>query len=196
MEILADRIASFLILQGKATEKDRDIYIYGIIVTFSVIVNAFITLVVGFVFHIPLQVLAYIIPFMMLRMSCGGYHAKSFCGCIAMSSFTQFMIVFSIVYMPKNLEVFATIGLFIFTGTIIFLFAPVEHKNRPLDHDERKRFRRRSRIIAIGIMGLDMIFVILQIEIYSFCIALGLVTAALALLLEVVMKRGEKVENA
>ena len=58
LELFANRVADFLIRSGSATEDIRDICVYGIEASLSHIINFFLTLLVGFIFGIPLELIA------------------------------------------------------------------------------------------------------------------------------------------
>jgi len=183
MEILADRIAGAFIRNGVAAEDDRDIYVYGLIQTFSNGIGLIVAIAVGFAFAIPLEMLIFFIMLTALRMSAGGYHAGTFLRCAVVSSLA--IVAAAAIISVSTATIYApAIAIILPVSLIItFIFAPIEDKNRTLTSEETIKFRKRSRRLAVGgalilgsatALGGDFAY-------YSFCATLGLGVATISI---------------
>lgn len=182
LEKLAHKISSFFVEYGNASEEDRDIYEYGIIIALSTLMNLFITLCIGLILNIPYQLIAYIIPFFLLRSSAGGYHAKTFWGCVIASSFIILTVVLLVRYTP-NSHYFLLVFLFsIVSIAIILLFAPAISPDQNVDLEYPIIPKKRSLIFTVISIVVEIIFYFLNMYVYMFCISVGMLTASITLL--------------
>ena len=189
MEKVADRIAGYFIRSGVAIEDNRDIYVYGLTHLFSHGISLVVTITIGIVFSIPLEMLIFFIPFVSLRVSAGGYHAKSFWKCIIASSSTIISVAIILSQAIPAIHVATIILILIASLVIVFRFAPIEDDNRPLTTYEVLLFRKRSRL-SIVLSGL-IIFVITAFggSYYAFCAALGIGVATTSIFIAFLVKR-------
>jgi accessory gene regulator B len=180
-EKAANRITSFFIAQGAASEDDRDIYVYGLTMGLSTAQNILVTAVIGCLLGVPLKALAFILPFALTRLFAGGAHAKTSWGCVIASAAILASALLIIRFTPPAAQTPAALALLVSSVTLVFLFAPAEHPNRPISPRERVRFRRRSRATAVITAGLCLGLILTQIRDYPFCISLGLAAAGASL---------------
>lgn len=133
-------------------ENQIAIYTYGLELVFSSSAGIIALVLVSFLGGKPFWWLPYLVGFIPIRLTGGGYHAESHRDCIAL--FTVFYAI--------NLLNF---GFFIITkGTwviictlnvlILFFFSPVEAKNKPLHVVKRKKNRKRS--LLLGMINLSV----------------------------------------
>jgi accessory gene regulator B len=181
MEKAANRITSFFIAQGAASEDDRDIYVYGLVIALSTAQNILVTAVIGLLLGVPLKALAFILPFALTRLFAGGAHAKTSWGCVIASAAILASALLLIRFTPLSAQTPAALALLASSVTLVFLFAPAEHPNRPISPRERVIFRRRSRVFALIIAGLCGGLILTQIREYPFCISLGFAAAGVSL---------------
>jgi accessory gene regulator B len=178
LELIANKITDFFVRNGAAAEDDRDIYVYGLIVTFSHAIGLVITLLLGFLLAVPLKLLIFFAMFTALRVSSGGYHAGSFWKCTVVSLLMMFAVVIVIRFTPGIVHIPLMFALSIASILIVFRFAPVAHENRPLSADEVKKFRERSRLVVLGCVFISLLFLIFGSPSYSFCGSLGIGVSA------------------
>ena len=191
MELLADRIAGYFIRNGVADENNRDIYVYGLIHTFSHSICFLAAIAVGFTFSIPIEMLLFSITLSSLRISAGGYHAGSFWVCIAESVLTIIAIAVIIKVSPEAVYFPVTVILMVITVFAVFRFAPVEDKNRPLTSDEIAKFKKRSRLLVVGgslVLGIIIAF---GGNYYSFCAVLGFGVASASIPVALIKRKRE-----
>lgn len=147
MERISQELTNWLVSKKVIVAEENDIYAYGI---FQMMMNIFDTisiLVLAILFHKVRVSLCYITCFCLLRKYAGGYHAKSVIGCYTASVGTAFIIFIIISYCRMPMAVIAATWLV--SGIIVFLFAPVQNRNKELDEVERLVYRRKTIIIWI-----------------------------------------------
>jgi len=190
LEIVSSKVVDFLIHYGSATEDIRDILLFGVESTFSLLINLIVTLLVGLLFRIPLELLMFFVPFSVLRMLSGGIHAKTFQGC-AVASLLVMLTVSALIYVDFGIAVLPlSIILILISIFTIFIIAPVVHINHPLNESDTTRFRKHSRItvivctfICLGLLALGAIR-------YMFYISMGVFVAAGSTLIAHLQKKG------
>lgn len=185
---ITDRLVDFLLKKDIIKYDDREIYIYGFLAVFSTVINFFLILFIGIFAGLFFETLIFLLGFALLRCYCGGYHAKTQLGCIL--SFTAIYGSSMVLYSFITGE-FSRLFSMVSAGAcivFIYIFAPIEHKNRTFVGNEYKQFRLMSRIIALGygliIYSISLFFVqhlmvasVLSLVMLSvsFVLALGLV---------------------
>lgn len=68
--------------------------------------------------------------------------------------------------------------------TIIFLLAPVEDQNKPLDETEQRVYKKRSRRIAVILSATAISFLVLNLYSITCCIIIAVMASAVMLVLE------------
>ena len=186
LEKLAEAIVSFFIKHGGALEEDRDIYEYGIVIALSTLINLIITISIGLMLKIPQQLLFYIVPFILLRGSAGGYHAKTFWGCVIASSFLIVVVVMLILYAPSKYYLLLSVCFNVFSMAVVVSFAPVSSKERKLSREYEAKLKKRSIILVILCLAIQVMLYLFGSSIYMFCIALGLLATSCTLVPNIV----------
>lgn len=133
-------------------ENQLAIYEYGLELVFSSAAGIIALILVSLLGGKPFWWLPYLVGFIPLRLTGGGYHAGSHRNCIAL--FTTFYAInlsfFSFFIIPKETWiVICTVSLF-----ILFIFSPAEAKNKPLYAVKRKKNRKRS--LQFGMINLSV----------------------------------------
>jgi len=177
-------VVSFFVMYGDAQERDREIYEYGITILFSTMINLIITVIIGFVARIPLPLLAYCIPFLLLRGLAGGYHAKTFLRCVMFSSCIIIGVVLLILYIPRTFYLPFT-GVFIIVSIlIVYRYAPVVSTSRRIEKKDYSKMRKR----AFSVLGLTtsvcLLLYLAGSMLQMFCVSLGAVVASMTLLIK------------
>jgi accessory gene regulator B len=149
MQRISDKLTNFLIKKNIVRNDDREIYIYGLLAMFSTVINFFLILFIGLVAGLLFETLIYLFGFALLRCYCGGYHAKTQLGCVLSFTAIYALSMAAYYFLPAEYNrLFSMIS----AGAcliFIFIFAPIEHKNRSFEGNEYKKFRLVSRIIAL-----------------------------------------------
>jgi accessory gene regulator B len=139
------------------SEEDREIYIYGFEAMLSTLLNTLIILAIGIFTGLIPETIVFLIAFAILRVYCGGYHAKTHLGCILTFALFYGLAMTILTFFPlRYAGLFSTI---IGAASVLFIFkyAPIEHKNRTFEGNEYKNFRMMSRILAAAEMSVIII---------------------------------------
>lgn len=147
MERISRKLTNWLVTKKVITAEEKEVYEYGV---FQMLVNVLDTvsiLVLAIFFHKVFVVCCYIVCFCMLRKYAGGFHAKSVIGCYMMTVGSACLMLITIGICRMPMAVITAVWLV--SGIIILLFAPVQNRNKRLDEVERLVYRRRTIIIWI-----------------------------------------------
>ncbi len=192
----ANNITSFFISKGFLQQNKYDWYVYTIQRRVSSIGGSIILLIAGFIFlgFVETIVLLQSISFIKRRSS--GYHATSMSKCWTLSLLTLFANSIIINYIPIN-TFSSTIFLFVLLicNIIIFQFAPINHLNMNLSKKAilANKIKVRKIVIVESIFAL-LLYLTFPNEKYMICCVLGILTAALSVILAKLIKQEIKHE--
>ena len=135
-------------LSGLSEEEKREIIKFGIergkILLFS---SAGIVLL-GYLFNVPKESVAFLFSLYFLRIYAGGYHAKTQTRCLVLSAMIVCIGFGSIKYLSgwsKDILFFGAL----MAGSIVWKLAPVENQNKLLDDVEKKEYAKKARIVLL-----------------------------------------------
>lgn len=134
--------------------EDRAIYQYGIQQGLSIMLNLSTTLLLGIVTGMIWESIIFLVAYMFLRRYAGGFHAKTPACCYIYSSVMVLLALLGIKYMCDY--ILLSICMFIVGSLIIFLFSPIEDKNKPLDAAKQLVYQKRIRFYLIVEVVLDI----------------------------------------
>lgn len=135
------RFCDILSQIGIIPECRKKIYIYGFELLLSSAIGIFSLIVLSALAGKPFAWIPYLIGFIPLRITGGGYHAKTHLTCIV-----SFSLAFLLLLELSNTICQIPYIHFIFSGTslgITYFFAPVEAINKPLSSKIREKSRKR-----------------------------------------------------
>lgn len=162
LQWLSKKIVNWQIKKNILTDEERAVYQYGYEVFLNQILNILIAIVIAVVLRAPMPVFVFLVAYIPLRSYCGGYHANTNGGCIIVSA----ILICLVCLVTKNIQTTAAAVLppvsFILSGILIFRFAPVPDRNKPLDELETVRYRSRSWLIWLAEAAIGMAFYFLK----------------------------------
>lgn len=130
-------------------EKDCGLYTYAYELLLGQTVNVLIACILAVVFHAYLTVFIFLAAYIPLRSYAGGHHAETNGICTVVSA-VIFCVVCTIAKLiPLQSFTWVSLAALAISGFMVFSFAPVDSHSRPLDEQERKRYRKRSRVIWV-----------------------------------------------
>lgn len=192
IENIAEDI-TFILLKNQIIDiDDRDTYIYGLEIILSSLVVTGTLLTVGIILNKFLLTLIFIFVFVILRSFTGGYHSQKFQSCLVISLTIYASELLLNHIMPASIKHEVGIVSLIACGLMIYKFAPVEHKNHPLLEEEKRKYKRISRVIISLILLLTITgyFGISKFIDYYFMISLTV--TAITILMVIPILKGEK----
>ena len=182
--------AGKLICAGIISEADADVYVYGFFQGMMLLLNVITTLLLGILFQQLLLCMLLNAAYIPIRISAGGHHADSPFRCYINSTIMIAILLAVIKWIPIN--PIASVILLVVASIVIWILAPVETENNPLDDTEQYVYRKRTRIV-LGIEAAASIFSLIFLkEQIAATIVLGLSTEAWMLIIGVAMNHKRK----
>ena len=114
-------------------------------------INIILALILAFILNKFIHVLLFLICYCSVRQFAGGYHADNHKNCI----FIFLLIVLITIYASNYISTVNYIPIIIFSLLnyfVIFFLAPLEHKNNPLNLDEKRRYSKLSKLLTTIIL--------------------------------------------
>lgn len=142
MNTISNELTNWLVRTQVITEEEKELYQYGI---FQIIVNLLDILsifIMAILFHKVWATCFYIVFFCMLRKYAGGYHAKTVSGCYMIT--VGFATIMLLIIRFYKLPLMGLTAMWLISGAIVFLFAPVQNCNKELDEMEQLVYRRKA----------------------------------------------------
>lgn len=135
---------------------DVDIYFYGLELLISELISTSVLLSIAMCTKCVLETVFYLVVFTILRIYAGGYHASSYYRCIFI--FNSIFVCLKIIlkWLQEKQCINFLILITIISIIIIFILAPVEDKNKPLEKKEfivyQKKARKRILILGFSVI--------------------------------------------
>lgn len=141
----------------EAFNRSTGIYIFALQTVAVYAFNIGTGVVIGAAFGELLYCMIFLIAFMLLRQEAGGYHAPGWMSCYFLSCG---ILVLTLLWIKAEFayQTCLTIAAALAAGMGIFLFAPLEDKNKPLEEAEKKVIGKKARIIVVTELILGMVF--------------------------------------
>ena len=168
------------------------VYAYGLELLFSSLVGVAAVIIISAVFGKTFLWVPYMAGFVPLRLSGGGYHAKTHSHCIF-----AFSLLFSLILLTERLFAIPAkawlIACFV-NLVIIFLFSPVEATNKPLKESQGRANRRNSLFLGLtNLFGcVVLVFLFTSKSQWVSMYFAGSSMAGLSMLLAVVINKKER----
>ena len=159
IHFFAITLAKCWAVRGVIKESDVELYEYGLELIISTGVNVFIMIGISSAFGRPFIVVPYLLGFISLRLFAGGYHAKNHLFCILFNTAVYSVSCLVALNIEESTAILASIIESCVSFALVFLFAPVPAKNKPLSIEEKKRNRTIALIISV-------LFLVLCISLY------------------------------
>ena len=187
-----NNFTEFLIKNNIIEEKRREIYAYGLNQLVVYLYNFLTVIIVGWIFGMVWQSIAFTVFYMMIRPYAGAYHARTPKMCYVFSLMMIIAVLFLIRTIPLNGLLYSLI--YAISSIVIFKLSPVEDENKPLDNIERVVFRKRAIKSHIILSLCYLIFWFVGLKELSLCVVLALFTLSIMLVLGEIKNRRLKRE--
>lgn len=184
----AEKMSDHSVIESKAIH----IYAYGLELLYSSLAGVVALVIISAACGKAFLWMPYLVGFVPLRLSGGGYHAKTHFRCI----FT-FSLLYSLVLLIAKLYAIPAIICLItclINLAIILLFSPVAATNKPLKESQVKTNRRNSLMLGIANL-LGYVMLVFLFNIHNQWVNMYIVgssMAGLSMLLAVISKRGRR----
>ena len=171
---LATKLVMWLHTSGMVERKDIPIYVYVTHNLIFSIIPILMILGVGIVFNMILEGILFIIPFVMLRNFCGGYHFNSRYLCLVFSVMVLSAYMLLIRVIMYHEVFFGVIPLTVLSGGQLYLCSPIDSQKRKLTCKEVFFFKKTARIITESIFGILVLLVHFKVWRIAVPLSMGL----------------------
>lgn len=148
MDKLLDKIVNKQLSDGVISKEDVPVYRYGYLLLFETLANIVAGIVVGVLFQQLCVVFIFWIGYMPLRSYAGGWHASTFFKCFLVSNLWLIIAVVVIKFFEVPINIW-TIIVDALCILIICVLSPVDTESKPLDTEERKKYKAKTIVILI-----------------------------------------------
>lgn len=186
-------IASFLLKENIIEQDDIEIYQFGI---GQIIRNLIVILVISLIasiFKLWQETIFMMASFIIIRKYAGGYHADTLirCNAITYIVYVTNMLLIQCFKGKLNIEWFVIIGLC--SVLIVFVFAPVDHKNFTISDALMKKLKWKSRIVVTLIVtgNISITYISGKIDVILLSAMMGVVTASISIIIGNLKRKGE-----
>lgn len=181
--MLSENVTNFilnrLMKENRIQNEHREIYAYALEKMYTAIVNIVITILIAFLFHMEFEILVFMLFYIPLRNTAGGFHAKTRTQCTILSVASILILIKSAVLVAefRLWQWIVAISIFIVLF-LVYKFAPVDTANKRLTPEIKLHKRKRAKQIAWieSLILLTCILILPTMKIY-------IVTAVMAMLL-------------
>lgn len=132
----------------------KEIYRYGLEVLISNVLSSLTMLIVGILFFDIFSTVVFLLIFILLRSYCGGYHADTYLKCFITTNITYLFTMSCACFLSVNL--FTVVLTMLIGVPLLYLRAPVENINKPLDTMEKRKYKRISLIIFLILIAISI----------------------------------------
>ena len=176
-----------LIRTGVVPIEDKDLYTYGVKQGLFMVINFATIVIIGLLFGMVWQSIIFILAYIPVRPYAGGYHADSQLSCYLLSIPLTVAVLLGMKIIAWDTNILFT--LLATAGIVIFLFAPVEDKNKKLDEKEIKVYRKKARVNTAILVVMSILLWIAGLNQITICIAMALGVVMVLLILGVLKNR-------
>ena len=149
-------------------KNDVEILSFAAESVFSTLINIIGLILISALFNVTTEMLVYIVFFASLRASVGGRHAKNHILCFVQYLFISMLAIFLSLWVYDKwfipIVVVVLLGL---SCLFVFIFAPMDHPNRPFTEDEFIRFKKRSRMFIACLICVCAVMFLFGLELFA-----------------------------
>ena len=179
METVSEMLVKKMTDRGIIVPEKREVYKTGIMLLLADLINFALVLLIGILCGALYESALYLLMMWTVRRFSGGYHAKTYGRCRAVTVGTYILVLISENLISDNFAVIALVcnAFAIVTG---FVFSPVRHPNRELTEKERKANRLFAVLATLFFAAASIVLTLLD---RKEGLAISLILLAIAVLM-------------
>ena len=190
MNKLLDLTLCFINSNNKLEDDTSEIIRYGLEILFIKIVFSICALFIAVSLHCFWECIVFLMAFSAIRTSAGGFHARTRIQCFVMSMFMIIINIGAVKLVAHYISLYYFLApLALISIVAIWFLSPVDTENRPLENDEKIRFKKRTRVLLCLELVSVIIMEILDLRNIVFEILLATSFVAVLLIMELIVKR-------
>lgn len=147
MEKLSQKVARSLVENGNISKEHEAVYQYALQSVLILGMNVLLSLLIGILLDRVGYCVLFLCAMIPLRSNAGGFHASNLAVCYILS-FTSLVTTLLLVDKDDLYWVVILAAAAVVSAILIFIYAPLDTKNRRLDDDEKKRIGSKARWIV------------------------------------------------
>lgn len=187
---MSAKLSSFFAENGVIEKEDIEVYDYSLQILFSTVFNFVAVVAIALVTKTVWLSFIYLLGFIPLRLTAGGYHAKNHFRCFLVLMGTYAAFLLAVFFLPEQVHQVTAFAAIAVSLVLIVVLAPVEDKNKPLSAAEVKSFKKKSRMaIVLYAVVIACLLLLLSKDIYGLSLSLGVLSVALSLLASKIKNR-------
>lgn len=195
---MTEHIASVLInslcSDGLIEEKDKEIYHYSIQVLIEKIIGFSVIIILSIRWGMLLETILFLLCFSGIRKHTGGYHAKSFMGCLIISIGIYITYV-KFIFQKLSSNIDTNMILLVIATMLILAIGAVNHPNMDWSKKEHSDSKMISRITVVIEVTCIIVFYFLGMEErYILFMSFGVILSAFLLVLGKIVGQEVKCE--
>ena len=180
-ENMADDLSILLEEKKIIKPENREFYFYGLQPAISKLFFFLVFLAISLFTRAFLVSMAFVFMYSVIRQFSGGHHCRSDVSCFFVSILLYLiMILFYDIDMHGG-KIFLCISAAV-SVLIIMIFSPIEHKNKPLSADERKKYGLISKIVAVALAVTVCVSLLLKINVLFYSSSYALTADAVLII--------------
>lgn len=169
----ADKIITGFVSNGHISEKQKSVYIYGLVVTIQSAVNITATLIIGLSFGLFFENLCFFAVYKILRKFAGGLHSSKFSICFLISISFNILLMLIIKYCKGYANFIPIFCVEIISFIILAIFSPIVNKNKPISNKEFAVYKSIVIVFAL-IMICFSLFLLNFSSVYIYSIGMAM----------------------
>lgn len=183
------KFTNALVNNGVIEKQDFEIYRYGFEVFIYFIINISVALFIGVIFDKIIHTIIFLSCYCTLRQFTGGYHARNYIECTL-----TFAVMYLItIFVSNNIDIYRYKYLLILIMSIctvvIYKIAPLEHRNKLLEDEDKEYYRKVAMTILSVIIICFALSIIMNIFVeYTIYSVFSVVCISILLIIGYMMK--------
>lgn len=157
---IADNIVKWMINNKIIEENKAVICRWGISHILDTVFNIATFLIIGTLFKMPMETIFFTLGYIPLRIYAGGYHAKTPFRCWCLSNV---ILAVSLVIVKNAEKYYIAFGILsLIAVVVLILLMPVEDLHKPLDQNDRKKYKKRGSAVLSAEICLSIVLLLLH----------------------------------
>ena len=175
-----EKLAEVLVKEKKITHDEIDIYQHGIQAGFEQCLYIMTSIILGIFLNVIVEMIIFLVTFILVRPYVGGIHLKSFIGCYVCSTIISLLaILFSNIYIIHN-----NICVFIVVLELIIIYIISFRQKYLMETRELEFYKKKLGISLIIIAVSTIIFNLCRNDLYVSVISNTLIIVLISILLQ------------
>ena len=179
-----DKMSAFItdtLIEGKIIKmEERNLYLYCFGTLIEMTANLITTLIIGALLGKIVAALFFMLIFIPLRITAGGYHCETACKCYLLSMAVYLAVILTYDFV-STVTSYVCVLICVFDLTAIIILSPVVSPNKPFTAKEKIKNRRIS--IALSLIYITAILVMMNCKIvYAFVVLESLTVAVVSMI--------------